>query len=107
MNQSNNEELVLVQKQKNTAGTVATIVVFIWMMLGVLGFITSLVCFAYAGSFQQNWTGFLTAIVAGPLYWIYFLYAGDSYCKSQGKSQVRTTVQSITKKVMGGKKKGK
>lgn len=103
MNQKE-EELVLVQQQKSNAGTFAAIIIFIWMMLGVLGFVTSLVCFAYEGSFMQNWVGFLTSVVLGPLYWIYFLYAGDSYCKSNGKSQLQKTVRQLTKKSFGGKK---
>lgn len=106
MNQTQNDELVLVQQQKSNAGAFAAIIIFIWMMLGVLGFVTSLVCFAFEGSFMQNWVGFLTAMVLGPFYWIYFLYAGETYCKSKARTQLQKTVkQYVNKPMMGGRKK--
>lgn len=104
MNQKE-EEIVLIQQQKSNASVFAAIIVFIWMMLGLLGFITSLVCFAYEGSFMQNWVGFLTSIVLGPLYWIYFLYAGGSYCKSNGNFQ--KTVNQFVRKPFATKKSKK
>lgn len=105
MNQKE-EEIVLVQQQKSNAGVFAAIIIFIWMMLGLLGFITSLVCFAYeGGNFMQNWVGLLTSMALGPLYWIYFLYAGESYCKTNGKFQ--KTIKQFVKKPFGGAKKSK
>lgn len=86
MNQ--NEEIVI-QEKKTPPSTIALIVLFIWALLGLLGFATSLVCFAYDGTFMQNWVGFLTSMVLGPFYWIYFIYSEPSYCsKSGGRKQV-------------------
>lgn len=79
------EELVIVQNQKSQAGFLAGLIVFVWMMLGVLGFITSLVCFAREGTFEEKWVGFLSSVVLGPLYWVYFMYASPTYCKSSMK----------------------
>lgn len=93
------EELVVVQQQKGQAGFVAGLIVFIWMMLGVLGFITSLVCFARDGTFEEKWVGFLSSVVLGPLYWIYFMYASPTYCKSNTKpmQQLRKAAAMIKK----------
>ena len=99
------DELVLVEKQKDNASTFAMIIVFIWMMLGLLGFIMSLVCFSSGSSFMENWVGFLTSLVAGPLYWIYFFYASPTYCKSSAKIQLQKTMKQISKKSSPKKKK--
>ena len=98
------EDLVLVEKQKDNAGTFAMIIVFIWMILGLLGFIMSLVCFSYEGTFMENWVGFLSSLVAGPLYWIYFFYASPTYCKSSTKKQLQKSIKQIAKKPFGKKK---
>lgn len=106
MNQQQ-EELVVTGEKKSTASTVATVIIFIWMLLGLLAFVTSIVCFAYDGSFMQNWVGFLTAIVLGPFYWIFFTYS-DGYCKSGAKQQLQSRIKQVkqfTKKSFG--KKGK
>lgn len=103
MNQRRNEdEMVLTEQRKppNAPMTIAVFVVFVWMLLGVVAFITSLICFAYnGGSFMQNWVGFITALVLGPFYWIYYTYAGTSYCTSAKKQQ---TVLPLKRKL--GKK---
>lgn len=85
MNQQKEEEVVVFAEPSSTS-KVAAIIVFIWALLGILAFITSLVCFAYDGSFMQNWVGFLTAIVLGPFYWIFYAYS-DGYCKSGSRKQ--------------------
>lgn len=103
------EDMVVVQKQKSQAGFLAGLIVFIWMMLGVLGFITSLVCFARDGTFEEKWVGFLSSVVLGPLYWIYFMYASPTYCKSgntKPMQQLKKAAAMIKKPFAGiGKKK--
>lgn len=106
------EEIVMMKDQKNTASSFAALIVFIWMMLGVLGFVTSIVCFAYDGGFMQNWVGFLTSVVLGPFYWLYFFYAGETYCKSTGRGsarrqQIQKKISQFAKKSFGGKKSSK
>jgi hypothetical protein len=103
MNQGNVEEIVVVRENDtDTASKVAIVIVFIWMLLGILAFIFSLVCFAYNGTFMQNWVGFITAIVMGPFYWIYYFNAGD-YCSSASRQQILQ--RQIIRKVRQVKKK--
>lgn len=71
------------ENQKQGWGSVGVFVAFLWVMLGVLGFLTSAVCFAYNGTFMQNWVGLLTAITMGPFYWFYFAMVGDGYCSGK------------------------
>jgi len=107
MNQQQEELVVVGEKKKDNTSTIAAIIIFIWMLLGLLAFVTSIVCFAYDGSFMQNWVGFLTAVVLGPFYWIFFTYS-DGYCKSGGKQQLQKKLKQVkqfTKKSFG--KKGK
>lgn len=80
------EETRTNNQQNNSVGM---FIALIWVILGILGFITSVVCFAYNGTFMQNWVGFLTAVTLGPFYWIYYAMVGDRYCTSQvgGKRQ--------------------
>ena len=101
MNQQKEEEVVMFAEPSSTS-KIAVVIVFVWALLGVLGFITSLVCFAYDGSFMQNWVGFLTAIVMGPFYWIFYAYS-DGYCTSGSRRQ--QVQKQILKKVKQVKRK--
>ena len=69
--------------------------VIIWVILGLMGLLFSVVCFAYEGSFMENWTGFITAIVLGPFYWIYYAFSDPTYCSS-GKHTDHQLQQEIT-----------
>ena len=55
--------------------------VTIWILLGIIGLITSIACFGFSGSFLQKLLGILIAIFLGPFYWIYF-YFNKEYCGS-------------------------
>ena len=107
MNQQKEEEVVVFAGPSSTS-KIAVVIMFIWALLGILAFITSLVCFAYDGSFMQNWVGFLTAIIMGPFYWIFYAYS-DGYCASgssrrqQVQKQILTKVKQVKRKL--GKKK--
>lgn len=85
------EELVLIEDENKKAtrgdGVIAFLVI-LWVLMGILGFFTSIFCFAYNGSFMQNWIGLLTAVTLGPFYWIYFAFAGDQYCSP---TQIKNT----------------
>lgn len=74
-------------KETKADGFIAFLVI-LWILMGILGFFTSIFCFAYNGSFMQNWLGFLTAVTLGPFYWIFFAFAGDQYCTSKPVKQV-------------------
>lgn len=101
MNQQKEEEVVVFAEPSSTS-KIAVVIVFVWALLGFLAFITSLVCFAYDGSFMQNWVGFLTAIVMGPFYWIFYAYS-DGYCTSGNRRQ--QVQKQILKKVKQVKRK--
>lgn len=100
----NGQEIIVYREDENmgTWSKVAVVVVIIWVLLGVLAFVFSLVCFAYNGTFMQNWVGFITAIVMGPFYWIYYFNA-SGYCSSMTRQQ--QIQRQIFKKVRQFKKK--
>lgn len=68
-------------KDKNTPmKTTITIIVIAWFILGIMGFIMSLVCFGRSGTTSQHVVGLLLAIFLGPIYWIFYFVVPD-YCK--------------------------
>lgn len=46
--------------------------VIIWLILGLISFITSIVCFGFSGSIGEKMIGLLIALLFGPFYWLYF-----------------------------------
>ena len=56
-----------------------TILLIIWVALGIAAFIMSLVCFGYSGTLAQQVVGLLIAVFFGPFYWIYYLVV-KTYC---------------------------
>jgi len=105
--EQNQDALVYVGQDQPKVSTLVVLLMLVWGILGVLGFFFSLVCFSYSGSFMQNWVGFLTAIVLGPFYWIYYAFAGPSYCSSGKKQQQQQLRRFQTKKSKKGKKSRK
>lgn len=59
---------------------VLMLIAIIWFLLGIAGFIMSLVCLGRSGTVLQHVIGILMAVLFGPLYWIYYIVDG-SYCK--------------------------
>ncbi len=55
------------------------IFLIIWMIIGIIAFITSLFCFGFSGSTIEKIIGLILAIFFGPLYFIYF-YLNKNYC---------------------------
>jgi hypothetical protein len=64
----------------NSVKITITIIIFVWFILGIAGFIMSLVCFGRSGTTAQHVIGLLLAIFFGPIYWIFYLVVPD-YCK--------------------------
>ena len=64
---------------------VVVIFVIIWVILGLIAFITSLVCFGYSGSTTEKILGFVIALLFGPFYFLYF-YLNKNYC---GKNLIK------------------
>ena len=65
---------------KSSLKIVITIIVIFWIILGITGFIMSIVCFGRSGTTTQHVIGLLLAIFFGPIYWIFYLAVPD-YCK--------------------------
>jgi hypothetical protein len=55
-------------------------IVFIWVVLGILGFLWSIICFGRSGDLGYKIVGLLLAIFFGPVYFVYFL-AVKNYCR--------------------------
>jgi len=55
------------------------ILIVVWVLFGLAGFVMSLWCIGFTGNFGEKFIGVLTAIVLGPWYWLYF-YSVPSYC---------------------------
>jgi len=68
------------ENNKSPLKIVLTIIVILWVILGITGFIMSIVCFGRSGTSSQHVIGLLLAIFFGPIYWIFYLAVPD-YCK--------------------------
>ena len=55
------------------------ILIAVWVLFGLAGFIMSLWCIGFTGNFGEKFIGVIVAIVLGPWYWLYF-YSVPSYC---------------------------
>lgn len=55
------------------------IIIWIWIITGLLGFIASLVCFGFNGSVSDKFLGLIIVLVIGPFYWLYFIF-NSNYC---------------------------
>jgi len=56
-----------------------SIFAFIWVVIGFIAFLASLVCMFYQGSPTDKAVGLLLAIITGPFYWLYYIY-NMNYC---------------------------
>ena len=80
---SNNQIFELDMNTINTIQNyISNIMLFfaIWTILGIISFITSLVCFRKSGNLADKVLGFLLSVLFGPLYFIY-LYNTPRYCR--------------------------
>jgi len=69
-------------KKVSTFGGLIVFVVLImwlWVIAGLLGFLTSLVCFGFNGSISDKFLGLIIVLLIGPFYWLYFIY-NSNYC---------------------------
>jgi hypothetical protein len=81
-NISEKQEKPVVVEEKGAWANFTLFFAFIWMIIGVLGFIMSLVCFAYEGTTTDKFVGLLVSIVLGPIYWIFYAFTDTGYCTS-------------------------
>jgi cytochrome b subunit of formate dehydrogenase len=68
------------ENNKSSLKIIITIIVIFWVILGITGFIMSIICFGRSGTTTQHVVGLLLAIFFGPIYWIFYLAVPD-YCK--------------------------
>lgn len=94
LNERNNEYIENMNNQpevkKENKGFIKSlggIIIFIviWLILGLIAFITSLVCFKFSGNTNEKVLGLLIALLFGPFYFIYF-YLNKNYCGKNKKS---------------------
>ncbi len=52
--------------------------VSLWVTLGLLGFIWSIICFGSSGTITEKFMGLIVSSLFGPLYWVYLYSTG--YC---------------------------
>jgi Ca2+/Na+ antiporter len=72
------------EKQSTWSSVFTSIVVIVWVALGIAAFIVSLLCFGKSGTMTHKIFGFLLAVIFGPFYWVYFIVT-KRYCKSKLK----------------------
>jgi hypothetical protein len=58
---------------------VFVIILFLWILAGVVAFVLSIVCITKNGSFLNKFIGFLIAILFGPFYFLFY-GLNKSYC---------------------------
>ena len=68
------------QQDKNNITITISILIILWMILGFIAFIWSLVCFGRSGTTSQHVIGLVIAVLFGPFYWIY-KYVVPDYCR--------------------------
>ena len=55
------------------------IILLIWIIGKILAFITSLMCLFNESTMQDKIIGVIFGLIAGPFYWIYYVY-NMNYC---------------------------
>ena len=56
------------------------IIIFSWVVAGIVAFLWSIMCFGKSGSIAQQLIGLFLAIFFGPFYWVYY-YSVKKYCR--------------------------
>jgi hypothetical protein len=57
----------------------------VWALMGLAGFIYSLVCMGKTPSVARAVIGIVMAVLFGPLYWVYWFFDKD-YCRGAHKT---------------------
>ena len=76
--------MLIINERENNPLPKSIIILYIfllvWMLLGLIAFIMSLVCFGRTGSLAEKIIGLLLAIFFGPLYFIFYIF-NKNYCR--------------------------
>jgi ABC-type maltose transport system permease subunit len=59
-------------------GGIMVLFIFLWVIIGIIAFITSLYCFTRSGTTTDKFIGLILAFLFGPFYFIFFSMSG--YC---------------------------
>ena len=51
----------------------------IWFIIGIIGFVMSLICIFYKSSTSDKFLGVIIALIFGPFFWLYYIY-NNNYC---------------------------
>lgn len=54
----------------------------LWVLLGIIAFVKSILCFSSSSTLTENLIGLILAVLFGPFYFLY-LYLSPTYCKSK------------------------
>lgn len=65
----------------STSSLFLAILLFVWVVAGIVGFLWSIMCFGRSGTMSQQIVGLLLAVFFGPLYWLYF-FSVKKYCRA-------------------------
>ena len=57
-----------------------TMFIFLWIILGLTAFVSSLMCIGKSGKFNDKMIGIVLALLLGPFYFIY-LMINNNYCR--------------------------
>jgi membrane associated rhomboid family serine protease len=70
-------------EESNTLLTIfILIIILIWIIGTILSFVTSLICLFYESTIQDKIIGIIFGLIAGPFYWIYYVY-NMKYCNNK------------------------
>lgn len=56
-----------------------SLIVLIWVVSGLIGFVVSIVCLFYESSVSEKIIGVLLGVFTGPFFWLYYIY-NINYC---------------------------
>lgn len=52
-----------------------------WVLLGIAGFVYSIICVGKTKSIWKSLWGITVAVMMGPLFWVYY-YVDKDYCRA-------------------------
>ena len=78
--QSNNKTGTTTNVEVTPFGKGLIIFICVWIFIGLVAFILSLVCFARSGSTFEKIIGLLLAIFFGPFYFLFYVF-NKGYCR--------------------------
>jgi len=63
-------------------GLIVMGLVGLWVLLGIIAFVKSILCFSSSSTLTEKIIGLILAVLFGPFYFLYF-YLNPTYCKSK------------------------